>query len=201
MKALLLSTIAIAASFIVSGCGGNTADQLSPQPKGEGNIPIGCAKNAAADGGRVTIYRSDGTKYDTTLADGIIMSPKLPFGMTRIEVYPNNTKLNRQAITFNVGEEQRYIAHMWPLPKNFSIRVFDIITTITDGSVVPLGETVPIGLRVRAFASSQFSPTVFVAGGIGSMDDQDNFVATHVGQGQIVIKVANTTKTINIEVR
>lgn len=192
--ALLLTTV------LVTGCGGHSIDQQQ-QPKGEGNIPIGCAKNCIEDGGHVVIYRSDGEKYETNLVNGDIFSPKLSEGLTRIEVYPANSRLSRQAITVEAGAEQTHIARMWPLPKNFTIVLQEIMTDLKDGQVLALGSTTPIGLHVRAFASAFYLPTVFVNGGIGSLDDQGNFIATQTGKGVIAIRVGNTVKAVNIEVR
>lgn len=197
LRALITAGVAV----LLVGCGGQHADQMSPVPKGEGNIPIGKAKNCVSEGGRAVIYRSDGTQYQTNLVDGVIFAPKSPNGLTRIELYPNNAKLNRIAITLEAGDEQTNIARLWPMPKNFTLRIIDIACAIQDGTVFHVGDQVPLGIKVRALSSStHYMPTVFVSGGVGSLDDEQNFIATHVGSGQITIRVGNVSKSVNISV-
>lgn len=177
---LQLNTLLLAAFVaILPGCGGTPVDGPT---RGEGDIPIGRVRIASEP---MTVYlEQDGhTQALITDPSGVFRGAGPTPGPLRVTLEGNSTVL---ASTYDViaGPNGRFIINIEPEPAA-SGTVVESIELELVGQPIALGATCVIKTTVRGQKVGGLKPTIWVDGGIGTLDGNNRVTFVSSGSGTI----------------
>lgn len=199
MKLWLLGLAAL--GLALAGCGGETMG-ASDGGRGEGNIPIGRARDKQSGVVRVTGIDSTGKRQTAVSNSGRpfemdVFSP----GSARFEFEANDKTVLPQVVEISMGSEQRFVLNvrLWNRDDTASVR--DLTVDLVAGQVVPVGAVIELRPTVHgAAAANGDRPSVWISGGLGTLDEGDVFRATAPGTGEVRLKLYGFEKAYPIRV-
>jgi hypothetical protein len=173
---MLASAVSIA---VVVGCGGRIADGPT---RGEGDIPIGRVR-IASEATTVSIEQNGEVQLVNTDPSGVLRSAPPRTGPLRITLLETATT---QESTYDlvVGRNARFIINIEPEPKQ-SATVVESITLELVGQPIAVGSTCVVKATVRGQKVGGLKPTIWVDGGIGSLDTGNRVLFVESGVGAI----------------
>jgi hypothetical protein len=185
MKRWLLAVLVGAALL---GCGGES--------------PIGRARDKQSGVVRVTGIDSTGKRQTVVSNSGraFEMGPFAP-GPAVFEFESNDRAFLRETVQAAMGSEQRFVlnARLWT--RDDTANVTDLTVALLDGQTVPVGAAIELRPTVVGPAAAHGDvPTVWVSGGVGTLDEGDVFRATVPGSGEIRLKLYGFEKAYRIQV-
>ncbi|MBS1723069.1 MAG: hypothetical protein JSS66_08980 [Armatimonadetes bacterium] len=202
MKTIIskICCLAFAAGFFAVGCGGSTAGGDEFNPLGEGNIPIGYVPIKDFTECFFLLETSDGQKSEGSTKGHTVYAKPLPYGQTKLTLIPMLRSFAPVTVTFEAGREQRYQANIRPNEMLTTLVVKDIESDIHDGQVLKIGQTYPINVHVYGSGAPNIAPSIVLSQGFGRLTADDEVVPTKPGKGQIILKVMDFVKIIEIRV-
>ncbi len=184
---------------LASGCGG-TQLETGAIPSGEGNIPIGRTPVQSMGECNIHIVNGDGTTIDTVTQQQVIYVGAQLKGIVRVRVEPINTKFMPTELVYRIGAQTTYTMNVRPADQAFAIRVGTVGANLFNGQAFRLGVPYSIHSFVNGMTTHSVSPTIFVSGGVGRLEQNDVFVPTQPGVGQIVLQYAGMRHVYGIRV-
>lgn len=196
-KSLLLS---IFISILLTGCGGPVYNP-DPQPgRGEGDIPLGRIRG----GGRlkVVVQESDGTIEAATIdSSGTFYSDRLAYGETVFMLSTDDPAYEPSTYTVQAGRVQQYIINAVLPLRNRRVDVQGLrIEPMTPNNILQVGTETRIRFTIQGTNTQGLSPTVWVDGGIGSLNSANVFTAVAPGEGVIRAELYGYTAELHITV-
>lgn len=197
-KKILLLLIFI--SILLTGCGGPVYNP-EPQPgRGEGDIPLGRIRG----GGKlkVVLQERDGTIDAATIdSSGTFYSDRLEYGETVFMLSTDDPAYEPRTYTVQAGRVQRYIMNAALPPRNRRADVQGLqVTSPSPNITLQVGTETRIRFNIQGTNTQNLSPTVWVDGGIGSLNAANVFTAVTPGEGVIRAELYGYTAELPITV-
>jgi len=197
-KKILLLVIFIA--VLLTSCGGPLHNP-EPQPgRGEGDIPLGRVRG----GGRIKIAiqeingETDVARIDAT---GTFYSDRLAYGETAFIISTDDPTYEPRTYNVQIGRVQRYIMNA-SLPlrsRRTDVRGLQI-EPLGNNNILRVGTEVRLRVAVTGSNTQGIFPTVWVDGGVGSLNPANVFTAIAPGEGVIRAELYGFTAELPITV-
>jgi hypothetical protein len=192
--------ISVALLMVMTGCGGNGSGFDSGN-RAEGNIPIGRIKGVAASGVEIKAVYAGGETYTASVTStGLIYMEPLPYGTMDLNVVPTSGDLASNVYRIQMSPQQRYIINVEMEPKKSSAVVRSIALEIPNNRDVVVGKTYPIKITIDGDNIGSLKPTLWLDGGVGSLDSGNRFVALATGEAVIHAELLGVEGTLTIPV-
>jgi hypothetical protein len=134
----------------------------------------------------------------TTKPNGTFFGPAIPAGPATFTILPPSG-LEPETLSILIGPNQRYVANVEPQHKNSNAVVSSLQIELL-GPAIALGETRVVRVTVRGEHAQSLKPTIWVDGGIGTLDTGNRFTALFRGSGAIRAELKGVTAELPISI-
>ncbi|MCX7799731.1 MAG: hypothetical protein N2109_05240 [Fimbriimonadales bacterium] len=193
IEVALLATLA---ALLAAGCGGQNP-AAAPSGRGEGNIPIGKIRSPLP----AVVTATDANRTTFTLAvtsDGTVFAPTLEDGPTVLAAEDSEGTKVEMPLLLRGERRNLFQARIHPKQQGAvceSLRLF-----LTNSQPIFVGRTVPIKFEATGRRVEGLQPSVWVSGGVGSVEDGLRFVATRPGEGTLEAELLGVRASLPITV-
>lgn len=194
--AMLLIIAALSA-----GCGGQ-ATLPPPSNRGEGDIPVGRLKGPSSEDSEVTIIGSDHHEYRASVqpSSGTIMSPELPQGEATVLVRPADPSVEPLEFPLIVGPNESYVANVQIRKSRPSALITGMTIELMGQYPIVVGEPAPVRVTIYGTNVGGLKPTIWVDGGVGTLDVGNRFIGTQPGIGSVHAEALGFSAQIEVTV-
>lgn len=121
------------------------------------------------------------------------MFDELPEGPAQLTITPEDPQYEIIELNILIGDEQRFIvlANLNPSGTETHNLTIEPITPLSRGQQAP----------IRIDTDSGTAPTVWVDGGVGSINSSGTFMAKKRGRGRICAQVGHASASVEVTVR
>lgn len=187
-------------SILLTSCGGPISDPGLQPGRGEGDIPLGRVRGGGKI--KITIQEHDGTLDIATIdPSGTFYSDRLEYGETVFTLSTDDPNYEPRTYTVQAGRVQRYIMNA-SLP--LRSRRADVqglrIEPIGDNNTLRVGTEVRIRFTIQGTNTQGIFPTVWIDGGVGSLNPANILTAVSPGEGIIRAELYGYTAELPITI-
>lgn len=188
--------------FAVVGCGGPPIPPDYPG-RGEGDIPLGRVRG----GGLVKIAIQESNGSVDTLSVNVPAEESATFyhepltnGETIMTVESSVPDIASKTYLIQTGETQRFIINISFVPPGRRSEVRGLQFASVNSNVISVGTTLRLSFIIQGSHVQGLTPTVWVDGGIGSLNGANMFTAVTPGEGVIRAELMGYTAELPITV-
>ncbi|HRI42657.1 MAG TPA: hypothetical protein PLV39_00670 [Fimbriimonadaceae bacterium] len=193
-----LTTCRLAAALLTCalllGCGGVVSGGPT---RGEGDIPIGRVR-IGGEPMTVSIEQGESTQLLTTDASGVFRGAVPTPGSMRVTLL-DSASTQQSSYDVVVGPNARFVINIEPEPKG-STTVVESIELELVGQPVARGATCVVKATVRGQRVGGLKPTIWVDGGIGTLDTGNRVLFVESGFGTIHAELFGVEATLPVVV-
>lgn len=188
--------------FAISGCGGPPVPPDYPG-RGEGDIPLGRVRGSGLV--KIAIREANGS-VDTMAVNvgaeetATFYHDPLANGETIMTVQSSDPDSAPKTYTIQTGETQRFIINISFVPPGRRSEVRGLQFAPVNSNVISVGTTLRLSFIIQGSQVQGLTPTVWVDGGIGSLNGANMFTAVTPGEGVIRAELMGYTAELPITV-
>ncbi|MFN8139560.1 MAG: hypothetical protein U0R49_07165 [Fimbriimonadales bacterium] len=190
----------IAATFTLALAIASAALVTDYTHKGEGDIPIIRVIGIGSRTATVTVRDSDGSEF-TAYSDsaGSVYLPQLAHGTAAFNI--NTPDCDEQNFSLPMGFEQRYVLNASPVMPDREATVTGLTIKLPGykGSIA-VGEQQPIVIEISGTRVQGLKPTIWLEGGIASLDGSNRMQPVLMGSGRIHAELMGVAATFEFTV-
>lgn len=163
----------------IIGCGGVVSEGPT---RGEGDIPIGRVR-IASEPMTISIEQGGNTQLFCTDPSGVFRGDSPSPGPARITLL-ETASIRTSTYDVIIGPNKRFIINIEPEPKD-SNTVVESIELELVGQPIALGATCVVKATVRGQKVGGLKPTIWVDGGVGTLDTGNRLLIVASGAGAV----------------
>lgn len=197
MKTLVSAWIIGVGLALAAGCGGG-GPIVSDHGRGEGDIPIGRVSTVESEPVEVTVEQG-GVRWTTwTTTEGTFSIPRPDPGPARIFINPGEG-FEPRIYDIVFGKQQRYVMNAGRTPRQTDAVVTGISIQLLGPSPL-VGETRVVKINVSGSKVGSLRPTIWIDGGVGTLDVGNRFTALDSGSCVIRAELMGFTAELPVVV-
>lgn len=170
----------------LGACGGTGLSLTGEDHRGEGDIPVGRAKNLRAAGAVVRMRLQGGEIYESVVEpSGVFKFPELPRVAATLTIVPLDPQQSPQEFSLMLGPNENYVANVEMQSVGTSAIVTGILIEFMGSGQPRVDFAVPIKTTVTGSGTNGLKPTIWVDGGCAMLDNGNRLVGIYPGTGVV----------------